>query len=125
MKPTNLIVFLYVFVNISAFGTENSDVIKDNNPEDITRTCLGPVANICALNTSCITTTTLTVTGEATFDGPVIITNTGTSDSCDSGALVVDGDVACHSANVCDQLTVGGARNKNLLGMEGLGNTRL
>lgn len=52
-------------------------------------------------------------------DGAVVINGTGVSDSCDTGALVVAGDVAVGGdVNICGLTTMGAARNVPLLAQE-------
>ena len=83
--------------------------------------CPAPALTFCNVNADCVSTTTLTVTDTSVFEGPVIISNTGTTDECFGGALSVAGDVGVlEKVNVCGFVTVGGARNSALLAQEGL-----
>lgn len=84
--------------------------------------CPAPAARFCSVNADCVSTSTLNVTGAATFEGPVIINYTGSAgDACGGGALSVAGDLAvAQDANICGFATVGGFRDGSLLAYEDL-----
>jgi hypothetical protein len=84
--------------------------------------CPAPAARFCSVNADCVSTSTLNVTGAATFEGPVIINYTGSAgDACGGGALSVEGDLAvAQDANICGFATVGGFRYGSLLAYEDL-----
>ena len=87
-------------------------LVHASEQEFLLRACPQPIAILCNLNSNCITTNTIVVTGPATFEAPVTITDTTPSHACSEGALVVDGGVGIGGdLNVCGHVTAGGARN--------------